>query len=193
VPVEFGSAARVSLDRRVRAVARLTADIGRRKNRIRALAQAMVPTIGAALSEGLNHTDLAVLERYADPRALLAAGPARLRRLIATTSRGQLGAAKAQALRTAAAEAVALWDGDSAAALDDLAAEVASEVRLVRAAEAERARHQHARDTPSPVSTRPGWPPACPGSARSAPPSWSPRWAGRGGSRMPTRSRPSPG
>jgi transposase len=128
-------------------VARLTADIGRRKNRIRALAQAMVPTIGAALSEGLNHTDLAVLERYADPRALLAAGPARLRRLIATTSRGQLGAAKAQALRTAAAEAVALWDGDSAAALDDLAAEVASEVRLVRAAEAERARHQHARDT----------------------------------------------
>jgi hypothetical protein len=69
-----------SLDRRVRAVARLTAEIGRRKNRIRALAQAMVPTIGAALSEGLNHTDLAVLERHADPRALLAAGPARLRR-----------------------------------------------------------------------------------------------------------------
>ncbi len=147
VPVEFGSAARASLDRRVRAVARLTADIGRRKNRIRALAQAMVPTINAALSEGLNHTDLAVLERYADPRALLAAGPARLTRLIATSSRGQLGPAKTQALRTAAAEAVALWDGDSAAALDDLAAEVASEVRLVRAAEAERARHQHARDT----------------------------------------------
>jgi transposase len=146
VPVEFGSAARASLDRRVRAVARLTAEIGRRKNRIRALAQALAPTIGAALSQGLNHTDLAVLERYADPRALLAAGPARLTRLIATTSRGQLGAAKAQALRTAAAEAVALWDGDSAAALDDLAAEVASEVRLVRAAEAERARHEHARD-----------------------------------------------
>jgi transposase len=146
VPVEFGSAARASLDRRVRAVARLTAEIGRRKNRIRALAQAMVPTINTALSEGLNHTDLAVLERYADPRALLTAGPARLRRLIATTSRGQLGAAKAQALRVAAAEAVALWDGDSAAALDDLAAEVASEVRLVRAAEAERTRHEQARD-----------------------------------------------
>jgi transposase len=146
VPVEFGSPARASLDRRVRAVARLTAEIGRRKNRIRALAQAMVPTIGAALSEGLNHTDLAVLERYADPRALLAAGPARLTRLITTTSRGQLGQTKAQALRTAAAEAVALWDGDSAAALDDLAAEVASEVRLVRAAETERTRHEHARD-----------------------------------------------
>jgi transposase len=144
--VEFGSPARASLDRRVRAVARLTAEIGRRKTRIRTLAQRLVPMIGGALSEGLSHTDLAVLECYADPRALLAAGPARLTRLITTTSRGQLGAAKAQALRTAAAEAVALWEGDSAAALDDLAAEVASEVRLVRAAEAERARHEHARD-----------------------------------------------
>jgi transposase len=146
MPVEFGSPARASLDRRVRAVARLTAEIGRRKTRIRALAHQLVPTIGAALSEGLNHTDLAVLERYADPRALLAAGPARLNRLITTTSRGQLGQAKTQALRTAAAEAVALWEGDSAIAIKDLAAEVASEVRLVRAAELERSRHEHARD-----------------------------------------------
>jgi hypothetical protein len=173
MPLEFGSPARASLDRRVRAVARLTAEIGRRKTRIRALAQAMVPTIGAALSEGLNHTDLAVLERYADPRALLAAGPARLTRLVAKTSRGQLGQAKSLALRVAAAEAVAGWDGDSAIAIEDLAAEVASEVRLVRAAEAERARHEHARDAPWPASTRPGWPPACPGSAGSAPRSWS--------------------
>jgi transposase len=96
--------------------------------------------------DGLNHTDLAVLERYADPQALLAAGSGRLTRLIATTSRGQLGQAKTQALRTAAAEAVALWEGESAIAIQDLAAEVASEVRLVRAAEAERARHEHARD-----------------------------------------------
>ena len=145
--VEFGSPARASLDRRVRAVARLTAEIGRRKTRIRTLAHQLVPTIGAALSDdGLNHTDLAVLERYADPRALLAVGPTRLTRLIATTSRGQLGQAKTQALRTAAAEAVALWEGDSAIAIGDLAAEVASEVRLVRAAEVERARHEHARE-----------------------------------------------
>lgn len=42
--VEFGSQARASLDRRVRAVGRLTAEIGRRKTRIRALAQALIPT-----------------------------------------------------------------------------------------------------------------------------------------------------
>jgi transposase len=148
--VEFGSRARVSasLDRRVRVVGRLTAEIGRRKTRIRALAQALVPTIATALSDdGLSQTDLAVLECYADPRALLAAGPARLTRLVVKTSRGQLGAAEAQALRVAAAQAVALWDGDGAIAVDDLAAEVATEVRLVRAAEAERARHEQARDT----------------------------------------------
>jgi transposase len=81
--VEFGNRARASLDRRVRAVQRLTAEIGRRKTRISALTQALVPTIATALSDdGLSQTDLAVLERYADPRALLAAGPARLTRLV---------------------------------------------------------------------------------------------------------------
>jgi len=45
-------------------VARLTAEIGRCKTRIRALAHQLVPTIGSALSDdGLNHTDLAVLAR----------------------------------------------------------------------------------------------------------------------------------
>lgn len=177
----------------MRAVARLTAEIGRRKTRIGALAHQLVPTIGAALSDdGLNHTDLAVLERYADPRALLAAGPARLTRLIATTSRGQLGQAKAQALRTAAAEAVALWEGDSAIAIGDLAAEVASEVRLVRAARPSAAATSTPGTPPWPASTRSGWPPACPGWARSAPPSWSPRWAAQDSSPTAARSRPSP-
>jgi transposase len=63
-PVELGGAARASLDRRVRAVARLTREIGQRKVRIRALAQTLMPTIGDALGDGLNRTDLAVLERY---------------------------------------------------------------------------------------------------------------------------------
>jgi transposase len=192
--VEFGSRARASLDRRVRAVQPLTAEIGRRKTRIRALAQALVPTIATALSDdGLSQTDLAVLDRYADPRALLAAGPARLTRLIVKTSRGQLGAAKAQAPRVAAAQAVALWDGDSAIAIDDLAAEVATEVRLVRAAEAERARHEQARDTALARVDPAGLAASLPGLGRSGPPSWSPRWAGPGGSPTAARSRPSPG
>ena len=145
-PVELSGADRASLDRRVRTVARLTREIGQRKARIRALAQTAMPTIGAALGDDLNRTDLAVLERYAHPRALLAAGPARLTRLVHTESRGKLGAAKVEALRTAARQALELWAGDTAIALADLAEEIATEIRLLRLTETERARHEQARD-----------------------------------------------
>jgi hypothetical protein len=47
---------------------RLTREIGQRKVRIHALAQTLMPTIGDALGDGLNRTDLAVLER---PRKFL--------------------------------------------------------------------------------------------------------------------------
>ena len=145
-PVELGSAQRASLDRRVRAVARLTREIGQRKVRIRALAQTLMPTIGHALGDGLNRTDLAVLERYADPRALLGAGRARLARLVHTESRGKLGDDKVRALRTAAEQALQLWGEDPAIALSDLAEEIVTEIRLLRLAETERARHEAARN-----------------------------------------------
>jgi transposase len=144
-PVELGGAERASLDRRVRAVARLAREIGQRKVRIRALAQTLMPTIGDALGDELNRTDLAVLERYADPRALLKAGRARLLRLVHTESRGKLGDDKVQALRTAAEAALQLWGEDPAIALSDLAEEIATEIRLLRLAETERTHHEAAR------------------------------------------------
>ncbi len=145
-PVELNEAGRASLDRRVRAVARLTREIGQRKVRVRALAQALMPDIGDAFGDGLNRTDLAVLERYADPRKLLAAGPARLARLVHSESRGKLGPQKVEALRRAAREALELWAEDTAIALDDLAEEIQTEIRLLRLAETECARHEQARD-----------------------------------------------
>jgi transposase len=48
-PVELNGADRSALDRRVRVVARLTREIGQRKVRIRALAQALMPMIHQAL------------------------------------------------------------------------------------------------------------------------------------------------
>ena len=62
-PVELPGAARATLDRRVRAVARLTARIGEHKTRIRALAAALMPTIGAGAGQ------------LADPRRPGGAGP----------------------------------------------------------------------------------------------------------------------
>jgi hypothetical protein len=65
-PVELSGADRACLDRRVRTVARLTREVGQRKVRIRALAQTLIPTIGDALGDGINRTDLG--EQYGKDR-----------------------------------------------------------------------------------------------------------------------------
>ena len=80
----------------------------------------------------MSKTDLAVLERWADPRALLAAGRARLLAVIGKTSHGQQGPARAEQWRAAAAAALELYGDHPAIAFTDLAAEVATEVRLLQ-------------------------------------------------------------
>jgi hypothetical protein len=117
--------------------------------------------------------DLAVLERTgADPNRLLACGPTRLARLVAKASGGHLGAARAQRWLQAAPAALELYAGLTAVAVQDLAAEVATEVRLLRAVQAELARHAREReacyhwvDPLALARSLPAWPrPApCPG------------------------------
>ena len=87
-----------------------------------------------------------MLERYADPRAVLELGERRLCALIVKMSRGRHGASRAQAWMRAAQEAVAVYDDDPAVAFADIAAEIATEVRLLRAALAERPAHEQARE-----------------------------------------------
>jgi hypothetical protein len=67
--------AKAALDRRVRAAARLTDEIGQHKRRLIELARQAMPTIATALSGELSRTDLAVLERYGDPRRLATLRP----------------------------------------------------------------------------------------------------------------------
>jgi transposase len=145
-PVELPSAARAGLDRRVRACDRLTQAIATHKKRIRDLAAQLVPTIQAALGADLGRADLAVLERYGDPRAMVAAGRTRLARPITRASNGHLDAHRADAYLACARAALALDANDPAVAFSDLADELASEIRLLRAAETELARHQSARE-----------------------------------------------
>ena len=80
-----------SLDRRVRAADRLTDTATRHKVRLRDLARQAMPMLGDAISGEMTLADVAVLERYGDPRAMLRAGRARLTALIRRTSRGHLG------------------------------------------------------------------------------------------------------
>jgi hypothetical protein len=97
------------------------------------------------LTGELTKTDLAVLGRWPDPRALLAAGRGRLLALITKTSHGQQGADRAEQWRAAALAAVELYADHPAVAWSDLAAEVGTEVRVLAAVRAELTTHAAAR------------------------------------------------
>jgi transposase len=141
------TAQRAQLDRRVRASARLTREIGERKVRIIELARQLMPTIGPVLSQKLSRADLAVLERYADPRRLASVRRDRLVALIAKASNGHATSeAKADGFRAAARAAVELYGTTDAVAFEVIADEIATEIRLLRAAETERDRHDRARE-----------------------------------------------
>jgi transposase len=143
-PVELPGADRASLDRRVRACDRLTREAAGHKIRIKDLVRQLLPM--SPLTGDLVKADLAVLERWADPNALLRAGKARLTAVIAKASNHHLGADRAEEWLVAARASVELYEGDSAVAFSDLAAEVATEVRLLRAIQAELETHAEVRE-----------------------------------------------
>jgi transposase len=131
-----------ALDRRVRACERLTRAASEHKVRIKDLVrQPMTPLTG-----DLGKAGLVVLERYAGPRALLAAGTAELTRVIAAASGKQQGQERARQWLAAAAAAVELYGDHPAVPYDELAAEVVTEVRLLRAIQGELTVHAAARE-----------------------------------------------
>ena len=96
----------------------------------------MLDLLGPAYAEGLGgarytKTALAILERYGDPRKLRRLGVNRLAALMRGTSGGQWSTDKATELVTAAGEAITLWEHDQLD-FDELAWDLASEVRLIR-------------------------------------------------------------
>ena len=143
-PLELADTpAAAALDRRVRVCDRLTQQGALHQRRIKDLARQLMPA--TPLTGELTRTDLAVLGRWPDPRALLAAGPTRLRTLIEKTSHGHQGTVRAEQWRAAAAAAVELYAEHPAMAWADLSAEVATEVALLAAVRAELAAHAAAR------------------------------------------------
>jgi transposase len=143
-PLQLPDAARAALDRRVRATDRLTQAAATHKRRIKDLVHQLLPA--SPLVGELGKADLAVLERWADPHALVAVGRARLQRLLGTASAGQQGAQRATQWLAAAHAALELYGDHPAIAWQDLAAEVATEVRLLRATQAELAAHARKRE-----------------------------------------------
>ena len=133
-----------ALDRRVRACGRLTEAASKHKVRIKDLVRQLMPM--TPLTGDLGKADLAVLERFADPRSLAAAGQCELTCLITTASGHQQGPARARQWLTAAAAAIELYGDHPAVPFDELAAEVVTEIRLLRAIQAELVLHAAARE-----------------------------------------------
>jgi hypothetical protein len=142
------------------------------------------------LTGDIGQADLAVLEHYGDPRALLAAGLAELTQMITAASCHQQGCDRARQWRDAAAAAAGLCDGHPAVPFAALAAEVATQIRLLRAIQAELAAHAAAREQHYLQADPPSSPAPCPGSPRSAPLSWPPPWAAPAGSPAGRSSSP---
>ena len=92
-PLELPGPGLAALDRRVRACARLTQAAAEHKTRIKDLVRQLMPV--TPLTGDIGTADLAVLEHYADPRTLLAAGVAELTTLITTVSHHQQGHGRA--------------------------------------------------------------------------------------------------
>ena len=133
-----------SLDRRVRACDRLTQTGAQHKRRIRDLVRQVMPM--TPLGADIGAADLAVLERYADPNTLVRAGVKRLTTLIAKASHNHQGAARAAEWLAAAEASIDLYAAHPAVAYGDLAAEIATEIRLLRAVQSELAAHAARRE-----------------------------------------------
>src|SRR4051794_12810858 len=144
-PLELPDAAAAALDRRVRACDRLTMAASEHKVRIKDLVRQVLPC--TPLTGDLGKADLAVLERYADPRALLRLGRARLTALIVKASNNHQGQARAGQWLAAPPAPGELFGEHPAVAFTGLAAEIATEVRLLRAIDAELSLHAAERES----------------------------------------------
>ncbi|HUS62563.1 MAG TPA: IS110 family transposase [Acidimicrobiales bacterium] len=105
--------------------------------RLDALVELLGPGWADTLGSGdYTKTSLVLLEKYADPRALKRLGHARLTALVIRTSHGLWREAKATEMLAMAAETLELW---AAGGIDfaELAADIASEVRVMRHLDAE--------------------------------------------------------
>jgi transposase len=143
-PLQLPGAQRAALDRRVRAAGRLTQAGADHKRRIKDLVRQLLPA--SPLTGDLGTADLAVLEHYADPNALIRLGMTRLTALITKASHHHQGAERASQWLAAAQASLTLYDGHPAVDFAGLAAEVATEVRLLRAIAAELAAHATERE-----------------------------------------------
>lgn len=127
------------LKRAVRRRVRLVSERHGCHQRVDAMLDLLGPAYHEALGTRAEKTIAVILERYGNPLALRRLGLARLTALVRRTSGGHLGAEYAEGLLEAAREAIELWR-EGGLDFDELAWDLAQEMRIVSQLEAEIAR-----------------------------------------------------
>ena len=146
-PLEFGDAHRAGLDRRCRASHRYTVQSTNHLIRIRQLLYHLIPRFNLAVTGAFAMSDLALLERWANPHLLAAVPRKRLVAFIRKASTGHVNSEdRADLWLQAARESVELFGDETGIAFDDVAAEIASEIRMWRSCQVELAAHEQARE-----------------------------------------------
>jgi transposase len=143
-PLQLPNAEGAALDRLVRVCDRLTQEASRHKVRIKDLVRQLLPM--TPLTGDLGAADLAVLEQWADPNRLVEVGAEAVTAAIVKASKNHQGAERAAVWITSAEASLELYGANPAVAFADLAAEVATEVRLLRAVQGELAVHAVERE-----------------------------------------------
>lgn len=128
---------RGTLRRLVARRARLSAELARHRGRVRSLLHLAMPGMSEALGQELGKGAQSLLERYGDPRAMLRLGRRRLAAQFIKATRGAWREPKAEQVLEVARDAVDLWEGLEGCDFSEVAEDLASEVRLMRALAAE--------------------------------------------------------
>lgn len=124
------------LKRAVRRRVKLVAERLACRQRIDSMLDLLGPAYHDAVGSRLTKTAMVILERYGNPVALRRLGQRRLTALADRTSGGHLGDRFAADLISAAGQAIALWAGGGLD-FDELAWDLASELRIIAHLEAE--------------------------------------------------------
>jgi transposase len=117
--------------------ARLSVELAQHRARIRSMLHMAMPGMSEVLGEELGKGAMALLGRYGDPRTMIRLGRSRLAALFIKATRGAWREPKAEQVLDCARDAVELWAGLPGCDFSEAAEDLASEVRLIRALEAE--------------------------------------------------------
>jgi transposase len=126
-----------ALKRLVRRRSRLIEELATHRQRIRSLLHETMPGMSEVLGDELGKGAMALLSRAGDPRRMLRLGRSRVAALLIKATRGAWREPKAAQILAAARAAIELWEGLEGCDFAEVAEDLAAEVRLIRALEAE--------------------------------------------------------